>query len=71
MRFWFVYFLDFNISEFEIDEFLEPLSKKYCCFQEEYDKFKKFTNVVTGIKDRQEKKKKLQEENKKNSKKRK
>lgn len=56
--------------DFEIDEFLEPLSKQFCCFRDEYEKFKNFTFNVTGIKERQEKKKEMDENNQKNKKKR-
>jgi ABC-type transporter lipoprotein component MlaA len=56
------------LLEFDVDEFLEPLSKKYCCFKDEYEKFKNFTFTATGIKDRQEKKKQIEENNQKNKK---
>jgi ABC-type transporter lipoprotein component MlaA len=56
------------LLEFDVDEFLEPLSKKYCCFKDEYEKFRNFTFVATGIKERQEKKRQIEENNQKNKK---
>ena len=35
-----------------MSEFLNPLSNSICVFSGEYDKFRKFTDEVIGLKDR-------------------
>jgi hypothetical protein len=37
-----------------MSEFLNPLSNSICVFSGEYDKFRKFTDEVIGLKDRKE-----------------
>ena len=45
-----------SVSKLELEELMIPLSKTVYCSAEEYESFKTFTHVVTGIKDRQAKK---------------
>lgn len=37
-------------------EFINPLSNSICVFSGEYEKFRKFTDDVIGLKDKREKK---------------
>jgi len=39
-----------------IEDFIGPLSQSYCCLKEEYTLFRDFNDVVTGIKERRNKK---------------
>ena len=47
-----------------LSEFIHPLSGSICVFAGEYDKFRKFTDEVTGLKERKEAKKEGFEEKK-------
>ena len=44
-----------SVNKLELEELLISLSKTVYCSAEEYEAFKSFTHVVTGIKDRQSK----------------
>ena len=48
-----------------MSEFVNPLSNSLCVFASEYEKFKKFTDEVTGLKELKEAKKEAAEEKKK------
>ena len=51
-----------SIEKLEVEELLQLLSTMPYCSADEYDRFKEFTHIITGIKDRQQKK--LETENK-------
>ena len=51
-----------------MSEFINPLSNSICVFAGEYDKFKKFTDEVTGLKEIKEAKKENIDDKKKDSK---
>lgn len=38
----------------KINELLNPLAHSICVFSEEYEKIRKFTDEVTGLKERRE-----------------
>lgn len=40
-----------------LSEFINPLSSSICVFSGEYEKFRKFTDEVTGLKEKKEEKK--------------
>jgi hypothetical protein len=40
-----------------MSEFINPLSNSICVFAGEYDKFRKFTDEVLGLKEKKEEKK--------------
>jgi hypothetical protein len=40
-----------------MSEFINPLSSSICVFSGEYDKFRKFTDEVTGLREKKEEKK--------------
>lgn len=54
---------------FRINELINPLSNSICVFSEEYEKIRKFTDDVTGIRERREAKKAPNKEEKKEVKK--
>jgi hypothetical protein len=43
-----------------MNELVNPLSSSVCVFAEEYEKIRKFTDDVTGLKDRRDAKKEPQ-----------
>ena len=52
----------------KLSEFINPLSNTVCLFAEEYEKMRKFTDEVTGLKDRREAKKSPNKDEKKDKK---
>ena len=51
-----------------MNEFINPLSNSLCVFSTEYEKFKKFTDEVTGLRELKESKKEVVDEKKKDGK---
>jgi len=60
-----------NEKPLAISEFIGPFSNTFCTYKQEYDKILAFTDDVTGLKERRDKKKNPVDENdaKKSSKK--
>jgi hypothetical protein len=46
-----------NEKPLSIDEFIGPFSNTFCTYKQDYDKILSFTDEVTGLKERREKKK--------------
>lgn len=46
-----------NEKPLSISEFIGPFSNTFCTYKQEYDKILAFTDDVTGLKERREKKK--------------
>ena len=51
-----------------MNEFINPLSNSLCVFASQYEKFKKFTEEVTGLRELKEAKKEVVDEKKKDGK---
>ncbi len=49
----------------KINELINPLSNSMCVFAEEYEKIRKFTDDVTGLRERREARKAPNKEEKK------
>ena len=62
--------LQLDTRPLTITDFVHPLSKLYCCNHDEYKELEKFTDNVTGIKDRRKAKFADEDDKKKTNKRR-